>query len=276
VQPEPKPAVREHSGIFTRKVGRYEVYTLVESEREGNTGIIPGASEAVLKRYIPEDGFKQSTNAFLIKDSGRNILVDTGTGADGVILDKMRDLGVTPDQVDVVLLTHLHGDHIGSLQKDGRPVFTRAKVYVSVKERDYFTRTAVNQAVVAALGAYGSNVITFDPLPLGPILTEILPGIRPIAFYGHTPGHTAYLVGTGSLSILIAGDFVHVAPVQFPNPGISATYDIDQWAAAESRRELMDYAAIRKIPVGGMHIEYPGIGMVEADGYGYRFVPIEW
>jgi glyoxylase-like metal-dependent hydrolase (beta-lactamase superfamily II) len=250
------------------------VHVLVESEREGNTNIIPGASDAVLRRYIPE-GFKLSTNAILITSPGRNILVDTGTGVNDVILDKMRSLGVTPAQVDVVLLTHLHGDHIGSLQKDGKPVFPNAKVYVNTKDRDYFTKTAVNQAAVAALNAYGSNVIAFDPLPLGPVYTEFLPGIRPIAAYGHTPGHTAYLVESGISKILIAGDFVHAAAVQFPNPDISVTYDVDQWAAAASRRQLMDYAARNRIPIGGMHIEYPGIGMVEADGNGYRFIPFK-
>jgi glyoxylase-like metal-dependent hydrolase (beta-lactamase superfamily II) len=206
---------------------------------------------------------------------GRNVLVETGTGVNDVILDKMRSLGVLPSHVDIILLTHMHGDHIGSLQKNGRPVFPNAKVYVNARDRDYFTTGSTrNQAAVAALAAYGSNVVTFDPNPLSPVYREFLPGIRPIAAYGHTPGHTAYLVDNGTFMILIAGDFVHVAAVQFPNPYISATYDVDQRAAAESRWLLMDYAARNRIPIGGMHIEFPGIGMVETDGNGFRFVPI--
>ena len=273
--PAPAPAVPENNGVFAYKMRNLEVYALVESERDGNTAIIPGAGEAVLKRYIPAEGFKHSTDAFLIKASGRNILVDSGTGAGGVILDKLKGQGVAPDQVDAVLLTHLHGDHIGSLQKDGKPVFTKAKIYLNAKERDYFTKTAVNQAAVAALNAYGSNVVAFDALPLGPVSREIIPGIRPIAAYGHTPGHTAYIVESGNSWLIIAGDFLHVALVQFPNPDISATYDMDQQAAAASRRELMDFAARNKIPIAGMHIVYPCIGMVEADGNGYRFIPVK-
>jgi len=264
----------ESDGIYTYKVGHFEVYMLVEGERDGNAGIIPGADEAMLSRYIPAAGFKHSTNAFLIKTPDRNILVDTGTGANGVIIDKIKKLGVDPEQVDAILITHLHGDHIGSLQRDGKAIFAKAKIYLDTKERDYFIKTTVNQGAVAALNAYGQNVITFDALPFGPVSKEVLPGIRAIAAYGHTPGHVVFLVQSGRERIIIAGDFLHVALVQFPMPDISATYDIDQAAAASSRRQIMEYAAERKIPVGGMHIVYPGIGTVEADGNGYRFVAL--
>jgi glyoxylase-like metal-dependent hydrolase (beta-lactamase superfamily II) len=263
----------ESDGIFPFRVGQIEVFMLVEAERDGNAGIIPGADEAVLRRYIPGSGFKHSANAYLIKAYGKNILIDTGTGAGGIIIEKIKKLGVTPEQVDAVLLTHLHGDHFGSLQKDGKAVFTKAKIYLDARERDHFTRIAVNQGAVAALAPYGSNVVNFDAAPLGPISREILPGICAVANYGHTPGHTVFLVTSGVSKLLIGGDFLHVALVQFPHPEISATYDIDQKAAANSRRQLMEYAAAFRIPLGGMHIVYPGIGMVEADGNGFAFTP---
>ena len=261
----------EGDGIFNFKVGQFDVYMLVEAERDGNANIIPGATEAMLKRYIPASGFKHTVNAFLIKAPGRNILIDTGTGAGGVIIDKIKKLGVQPDQVDAVLLTHMHGDHIGSLQKDGKAVFTKAKIYVSAKEREYFTKTAVNDGAVAALAPYGSSVISIEPSPLFPGYKEILPGISAIAAYGHTPGHTVYLLESNKEKLLIAGDFLHVALVQFPNPDISATYDMDQRAAAVSRREILSFAAENKIPIGGMHVVYPGIGTVEPDGNGFKF-----
>ena len=263
----------ESDGIFAFRVGQFEVFMLVESERDGNAAIIPAADEAMLKRYIPASGFKHTANAFLIKAPGRNIVVDTGTGAGNVIIDKIKQLGVDPAQVDEVLITHLHGDHFGSLQKDGKAVFTKAKICLDAREKDHFTRIAVNQGAVAALAPYGSNVVTFDAAPLGPVYREILPGIRAIAAYGHTPGHVAFLLTSGASRLLIGGDFLHVALVQFPQPDISATYDMDQKAAAASRRQLMDFAAANRIPLAGMHIVYPGIGMVEADGNGYKFAP---
>jgi len=118
-------------------------------------------------------------------------------------------------------------------------------------------------------------VVTFEPAALGSTLREILPGISPIANYGHTPGHTVFLVENGGSKLIIAGDFLHVALVQFPHPEISATYDMNQAEAAASRRQLLDYSARNRIPLGGMHIVYPAMGTVEADGSGFRFVPFD-
>ena len=259
---------QENTGVFSYKVGSFEVFMLVESQRDGNTGILVGADEAVLKRYIPASGFNHSTNIFLIKGNGRNILVDTAFG--GASFESLKALGVQPDQVDAILITHLHGDHFGGLVKDGKVVFSKAKIYLSKKEHEYFTKTNPNQGAVAALAPYGSRVETFEPGELGGKLTELLPGITPIANYGHTPGHTVFLVENGGAKFLIIGDLLHIALVQFPVPEISATYDMDQKAAAAVRRQILDYAAKNKIPVGGMHIVYPGGGMVEADGNGFK------
>jgi glyoxylase-like metal-dependent hydrolase (beta-lactamase superfamily II) len=263
----------ESDGVFSYKVGRFEVYMLVEGERPGNTGILVGADAALLGRYIPAGGFVQSTNAFLIKTPQMIVLVDSGTGAGGVLLEKMKKLGVEPGQVDAVLITHMHGDHIGSLQKDGGAVFSKAKIYLSAREREYWTRIQVNQGAVAALAPYSSRVETFEPQQLGSTLREILPGISPIAAYGHTPGHTAFLVEDSGSRLIIWGDLLHLALVQFPVPEISATYDADQKAATAIRRQIMDYAAKNGIPVAGMHMAYPGVGTVQADGEGFRFVP---
>ena len=84
---------------------------------------------------------------------------------------------------------------------------------------------------------------------------------------------TVYRVESGNAKFIIAGDFLHVALVQFPHPEISASYDIDQKTAAASRRQILDYAAANKIPIGGMHIVYPGVGNVEYEGNGFRFMP---
>jgi glyoxylase-like metal-dependent hydrolase (beta-lactamase superfamily II) len=200
-----------------------------------------------------------------------NIVVDTGFG--GEIFTKLAQLGVQPDQVDAVLITHLHGDHIGGLQKDGKALFPKAKIYLASRELDYFTKTNVNQGAVAALAPYGSAVEAFDPPSLGMVRREILPGISAIAAYGHTPGHTIFMVESGSSRLLLIGDLLHVALVQFPRPEISASYDMDQKAAADTRSNVLGYAARNRIPVGGIHMVYPGVGSVETDGSGFRFVP---
>lgn len=265
---------QESEEIFSYRLGRFEIYMLVEAQREGNAGILVGVDQALLSRYIPANGFNHSTNVFLIKAPGRNILIDTGFGT--TIFDKMKKLGVEPDQIDAVLLTHLHGDHIGGLQKDGKALFPKAKIYLSAPEMEYWTKTNVSQGIVAALASYDSRIEVFEPGTLGSVfLREILSGITPIAAYGHTPGHTVFLLESGGAKLLIIADLLHVALVQFPVPEISATYDLDQKAAAEARRQVLDYAAKNKIPVGGMHMVYPGMGSVEAAGEGFSFIPVK-
>ena len=261
---------QKNDGIFSFKVGSYEVFMLVEAQRKGNGDILI-ADKSLIKRFMPLFGFFHSTNTFLIKTPDRNILVDTGFGQ--AIFEHLKKLNVAPEEIDAVLITHLHGDHFGGLAKEGKALFPKAKIYLSSQELEYWTKTNVNQGAVAALSPYGSEVETFDPPQLDGNLIELLEGITPIANFGHTPGHTVFLVENGGEKFLIIGDLLHIALVQFSLPEISATYDSDAKAAAEVRREILSYAANNKIPVGGMHIVYPGTGMVEAEGNGFKFVP---
>jgi len=268
----------ESDGIFSFKVRQFEVHMIVEAQRDGNADILVGADEALLKRYIPETGFKHTANAFLIKGPRHTFLIDTGTGAGGIVVEKIQKLGIDPKEIDAVLITHLHGDHFGSLQKDGKAVFPNAKIFLSAKEHEYFTKTAPNQGAIAALAPYDSNIITFTPADIafaasGQKINDLVPGIRAIAAYGHTPGHTIFQLHSGSASLLIVADLLHVALVQFPAPDISATYDMDKEEAASTRRQVLDYAAKNKIPIGGMHIVYPAVGSVETDGNGFKFTP---
>jgi glyoxylase-like metal-dependent hydrolase (beta-lactamase superfamily II) len=200
----------------------------------------------------------------------RIVLVDTGFG--GAIFDHLRALGVSPDAVDAVLLTHLHGDHTGGLQHGGAARFPNATVYLAEQERDYWTRVNVNPGAVAALAPYAGRMHTFQPGTLGSGAEELLPGITPIAAFGHTPGHTAYLLESRGSEFLIWGDLIHVEDIQFPAPDISVTYDTDPLAAAAVRKQFLAYVAEHRIPVGGMHLAYPAIGTVTAEGEGYRFV----
>ena len=254
------------------KIGRFEVYTIVAGEREGTTSIIPDADQAIIKKFIPESGFVHSTNVYLVKTPDHNILIDTGFG--GILFDKLREIGVEPDQINAVLLTHLHGDHFGGLQSDGKALFPNAKVYLDAREHWHFTKIAVNDAVVEAFAPYGANLVTYNADPLGSTPNPILPEISAIANYGHTPGHTLFLVEDGGEKLIITGDFLHIAMVQFLYPEISATYDMDKSAAAASRRQILEYAASNNVLIGGMHVVPPAIGKVERDGNGFKFVPV--
>jgi glyoxylase-like metal-dependent hydrolase (beta-lactamase superfamily II) len=242
---------------------------LVESRGQGRPDILIGVNDAQLSYYFPNGSYSSETNTFLIRGGGKTILIDTGFG--GALFDALRQLKIKPEDVDAVLLTHLHGDHTGGLAKGGAALFPNARVYLSRPELD-----SAQANTRQLLAAYGNRVETFEPSPLRSgstaSLPEILPGIQAIAAFGHTPGHTAYLIESNGERLIVWGDLMHVQGIQFPLPDIAVTYDSDAKAAVAIRRTILEFAARYRIPIGGMHLEFPAIGVVEKAGEGFRFI----
>jgi glyoxylase-like metal-dependent hydrolase (beta-lactamase superfamily II) len=264
----------DHS-VFTWKTGGFEVNMLVETRSVGRPSILLGVSPAQLAEYFPDGTYQSEVNTFLIRGNGHTVVVDTGFG--GAIFENMKQLGVKPEDVDAVLLTHMHGDHIGGLQKDGKSLFPKARIYLAKQEKDYWVdasaNAAANAGARAALAPYGAKVETFNPGNISGGAPEILPGITAAAAFGHTPGHTVFLLESNGEKLLIWGDLMHVQGIQFPLPDTSVSYDTDPVAAAAVRKQILDYAVKNNVPIAGMHLAYPALGRVEAAGAGYRFVP---
>jgi glyoxylase-like metal-dependent hydrolase (beta-lactamase superfamily II) len=255
--------------VFSYKLGSFEIHMLVETRGPGNASILVSPDKAALDQYLPGGTFESEINVFLIRTPNQAVLVDTGFG--GAIMDTMKSLGTDPSRIDAILLTHMHGDHIGGLQKGGKALFPNAKVYLARQEQDFWVKPGSSAA--AALAPYGGRVETFLPGTLGSAIQELLPGIRAIAAFGHTPGHTVFELESDGKKFLVWGDLMHVQNIQFPVPNQSVTYDTDPAAATVSRKQILEYVAKNNIPIGGMHLIYPAVGTVRPEGGGYRFIP---
>ena len=256
-------------------MGNFEVTLLSEGQREGQTNILVGASEAMLNQCIPTGKYPSAVNAFLIRTPEGWVLVDTGFGRN--VMTEMAALGVEPTDITAVLLTHMHGDHIGGMLREDAKAFPNAKVYMAQEENDYWMAAGSNGAAQQkVLAAYEADLVLFSAqgIEAGEDNPEIIPGIFGILAPGHTPGHSMFLVESMGQKMLIWGDLTHVMAIQMAYPEVAVTYDSHKDIAIASRYEVLAYVSQHKIPVAGMHIPFPGMGTIEALGMGrYAFVP---
>jgi glyoxylase-like metal-dependent hydrolase (beta-lactamase superfamily II) len=217
---------------------------------------------------------------------GKRILVDTGCAATmgptlGSMLSHLAAMGVAPETVSTVLLTHAHPDHAnGLIDAAGAAVFPNAEIIISAKESAFWLDDAIMASVPegskgyflgarAALAPYAGRTRLIDE-------GEVLPGITAIPEPGHTPGHTGFLVTSGSESLLLWGDIVHLPGVQFARPDAGLAFDADGPAAIATRARIMDMAATDKLLVAGMHLDFPTFGHLVRQGTGYALVPEVW
>jgi glyoxylase-like metal-dependent hydrolase (beta-lactamase superfamily II) len=201
----------------------------------------------------------------------------------GKLVAHLKAAGYQPEQVDAVLITHLHPDHVGGLTADGKMVFPNAAVYAGKEDIDYFLSQAnLDQAAEDKKMSFKDAQAALAPYvkagQLKPLTddTGIVPGIRSRASHGHTPGHTSYVVESKGQKLVLLGDIVHVAAVQFADPSVRLQFDSDSKRAQEQREAAFADAAAQGYWIGAAHLPFPGIGHVRADKKGFDFVPANY
>lgn len=228
-----------------------------------------------------------SVNAFVVRSGERLALIDTGSGNTmgptlGWLPNNLRRLGIDPAKIETVLLTHMHPDHSNGLTNDaGEPLFPECELVLHEEEVVHWyddarmARVSERQAVRYFQGAR----IQFAPYRKRARLFrsgEVFPGVTAIPIPGHTPGHTAYLISSGSESLLIWGDVVHFPDLQIPHPEVCMEFDSDAAAAAATRRRVFDMAATDRLLIAGMHLHFPAFSYMVRGANGYRLLPESW
>ncbi|MFH0780987.1 MAG: MBL fold metallo-hydrolase [Pseudomonadota bacterium] len=295
VQAEAPKVQTQVPGYYRIQLGQFEITALYDGAIEIDTKLLKNAKATDLQRllsrmFVGNPKMQTAVNAYLINTGGHLVLVDAGAAklfgpSLGFVLQNMKASGYEPTQVDTILITHLHADHMGGLNDaGGQPLFPKAKIFVSQADNDFWLSQKVADGAPEAMKPFfkmaRDSAAPYQTSGQWATFSEgsvLVPGITAVKASGHTPGHTAFAVESDGKKLLIWGDLVHAHAVQFAQPGVSIEYDVDQRQAIATRRSIMRLAAYNKFLVAGMHLPFPGIGHVRADGKGsYSWVPIEF
>ncbi len=289
-------AGKQAPSFYRYKVGSYELTVILDGVRPVKLDNSPIRNakleevQAVLRAsHLPTDKLGFYFHPTVINTGSKLVLIDTGNGpgsrqtGTGQLPDNLAAAGIDPKTIDVVIISHFHGDHISGLRTaDGALAFPNAEIMVPAKEWAYWSdEGAASRAPQGQQATFQNTKRIFGPI--ADKVTkyewgkELVPGITAQDTNGHTPGHTSHLVSSGSASVLIQADVTAgFAPLQFHNPDWLVGGDQDGAQAVATRRKLYDQLATDRLLVSGYHIPFPSLGYIEKAGTAYRFVPAPW
>jgi glyoxylase-like metal-dependent hydrolase (beta-lactamase superfamily II) len=281
-------------GYRRMKVGDVEVISLLDGVARRPLGeeFVKNAPLAEVRALLASQGLPTEHidipfTPFLVVAGNRRILMDTGLGefggaTTGKMLEQLRAAGFQPGDIDTVLITHYHGDHIGGLRnKAGEFVFPKAKVLVPAPEHAFWMDDAKMAAAPEGMkGAFNNVRRVFAQMPADLLVrfepgSEVAPGIRSMAAFGHTPGHTLFDLASAGQRFTYVGDLTNVPALFARNPDWAVTFDMDAEAARKVRRETFQRIVANNSMVGGFHFPFPAFGRLATAGNGYGFQPID-
>ncbi|MDQ0503949.1 MBL fold metallo-hydrolase [Xanthobacter agilis] len=287
------PAASPIPGAYRYKVGEARVTAISDGVRTFPMpqGFVRNASgeavnDALAAAFLPPDQISIPFTVLLIETGRRRLLVDTGNGPGqgpvGLLAPTLAAIGVAPESIDQVVISHFHGDHInGLLTAEGTPAFPNARVFVPEAEWSFWMDDGEASRAPDRLKGNFQNVRrVFKPLD-GKVERyawnkEIAPGLVSVGTPGHTPGHTSFELGSGADALFIQSDITNIPALFVANPSWQVMLDMDGVKAAEVRRRTYDRLVADRMNVAGYHFPFPGAAHLAREGEGYRYVPVMW
>ena len=284
------------SGVYRYKVGSFQIVQLMDGAR---TFPMPDnfvlniskdeAIKAAAAAYMPYGKVTIPFSPMIVNTGSKLVAIDTGNGLGAFSATKgvigqarvnMAAAGIDPKQIDIVLISHFHGDHIGGLKDaDGSPAFPNAEIKVPEVELAFWSDPAnAGRANVFNKAQFPTVAEVLERLKVTTYKSglEVAPGITAIATPGHTPGHTSFGIASGNSSILVQTDVTNIPSFFLRHPDWHSVYDNQPEVAQATRHRIYDMAAADKMIVVGYHFPYPCVGHIERNGRDYRLVPVAW
>jgi glyoxylase-like metal-dependent hydrolase (beta-lactamase superfamily II) len=291
--PASRPALPPgNSAIYHFRIGRSEAFTLecgALVARPAQPGFAPEASAeefaAALRDATPAGTLRMPFNVLLLDWNGEYVLIDTGEpgrpGKPSPLRTRLSELGIAPEQIAHVIITHAHFDHVGGLLDEAdKPVFARARHHVFKAESDFWN---AREPDVSKMRFNAADMIRVARRALGKIdfhfaepHREILPGITALPSPGHTPGLMTLRLTSGESTVYHIADLCHHSRLLLEHPSWTIGSDVDPAAAARTRESVFHQLAESRERVFGFHLPFPGLGSVVRTNTGYRWLQEDW
>jgi glyoxylase-like metal-dependent hydrolase (beta-lactamase superfamily II) len=292
-------AGKQNAGWYRYKVGEFEITVVTDGQNSnplGDSYVVNTPKDAVAKdleaQFLPKDKVIHTYTPVVINTGSKLVAIDTGLGPNtytqskgalGQYQTNLKAAGIDSNMIDVVIISHFHGDHInGLIGTDNKLLFPNAEIMVPETEWAFWMdESNVSKLPEPAKGQMNNPKRVFGAL--GNKVTkygdkkELVPGITSVFSPGHTPGHYSHIVSSGNSTLLVQADITAGAATAFVrNPDWQFVFDTDRPQAVATRKKLYDMASSDKMMVQGYHLPFPAVGYIEKAGSGYRLVPATW
>jgi glyoxylase-like metal-dependent hydrolase (beta-lactamase superfamily II) len=287
-----------NSGIYRFKLGSFELISLSDGVLEVPAALFAGNATAEQLTAVLKEGFQSEKltpdcNILYVNTGKNKVLIDTGSGSFapaktvGKLLATLEEAQINPNEIDTIIITHAHGDHIGGLvDRTGKSAFSNARFYISRSEHDFWTQPNVSLPKIKIDPEAQQKMISTaqqqlkairDRLTLFDVDREIIPGITAIAASGHTPGQVALRITSGEMSMTHTADVVHIHTINLWNPDWQPVFDADPTEAVNTRKQILGKIASDRELMFAYHFPFPGIGHIRprTEG-GFSWESVNW